>query len=59
VIADIHKRLGGEQSCGGLAYRVDLLPWSIGVDEAKMVTVVDVPVAIAFEVARNDPYANE
>lgn len=66
IIADIHKAIGAEIAaaqddhrpyCSSLAYRIDLLPWQIGVIEGLGVTVVDVPVAIAFAVLETDPYS--
>ncbi len=66
VVADIHKRIGLELAdavtnkgryCGGLAYRIDLLPWEIGVAQELNCTIVAVPVAIAFEVLAGDPYS--
>ena len=65
IVGDIHQRIGTEMTaavegdrafCGGLAYRIDLLPWEIAVDDTLRATVVNVPVAIAFAVQQVDPY---
>lgn len=66
IVADIHKRIGVEWTaaqtehrlcCGGLVYRIDLLPWEIGVSADGACTVVNVPLRFAFEVQRKNPYA--
>jgi hypothetical protein len=66
VIADIHKMIGVELAaaqhgprpyCSSLAYRIELLPWQIGILEGLGVTVVDVPIAVAFEVSGTNPYS--
>jgi hypothetical protein len=66
IVADIHKAIGVEITaaqhahrpyCSSLAYRIDLLPWQIGVLEGLSVTLVDVPIAIAFAVLETDPYS--
>jgi hypothetical protein len=67
IIADVHTRMGLElkaartnrgRYCGGLAYRLDLLPWEIGIVLAHNTTIVSIPVAIAFDVLADDPCSN-
>lgn len=66
IIADVHKRMGIERAavrdnagkcCDGKADWIDLLPWEIGVSPTGVCTVVNVPVAIRFEVDANNPYS--
>jgi hypothetical protein len=66
IVADIHARIGRELAaaagnrgryCDQLAYRIDLLPWDIGVLEKHDATLVAVPVALAFDVCADNPYS--
>lgn len=68
IVADVHARIGLEIDpaairankgvlCGGLAYRIDVLPWEYAVNQALHATVVRIPVAVAYEVLRKDPYS--
>jgi len=67
IVADTHKRMGVERSalrtnggtcCGGLAMWIDLLPWEVGVSPTGICTVVNIPVAITYEVDANNPYSS-
>jgi len=66
VTADIQKRIGvevaalranGGRLCGGLAYRIELMPPSIELDRDLNSTVLMCPVEIAYNFDRDNPYS--